>query len=236
MTDTPDQPFDRYIVLDFETTGLSPGYQPVEIAWLEFDKDFNVIDKVQAFVNPHIPIEVSAEKVHGINDIMVLGAPTLTDFMVKKRHDQFREDRVLVVGHNVQFDVPFFAPYCREAESLCTMMLSLVVNPEAASHALGSIAELLGVVELPTHRAASDVATCFAVLRYYSVGSGANILGLLERSRSLNGDSMMPFGAHQLKLIKDLPASYRQWVLSKFQPDHWLVPILKGLKEPDNGR
>ena len=40
------QSFDRFVVLDFETTGLKRGYKPVEIAWLEFDSDFAVIERV----------------------------------------------------------------------------------------------------------------------------------------------------------------------------------------------
>ena len=35
--------FDRMIVLDFETTGLQPGYRPLEIAWLEFDSLYKVL-------------------------------------------------------------------------------------------------------------------------------------------------------------------------------------------------
>ena len=219
-------PPDRYIVLDFETTGLTPGYRPIEIAWLEFDKDFNVLNTAESLINPRIPIEPSATEVHGITDRLVAESPSLVGFI----GDQFLGDRVLVVGHNVQFDAPFFAPFCREMGTLCTLKLSLVVNPEATSHSLGSLAELLGVVEEPTHRAAADVATCFSVLRYYSLSLGVGLGGLLERSRSLNADSIMSFGAHRGKPIRDLPSSYKGWVLAKFDPGHWLVEVLRGLE------
>lgn len=234
MPATPDQPFDRYIVLDFETTGLAPGYRPVEIAWIEFDEDLNMVEAVESLINPYIPIEASATKVHGITDFMVAEAPTLTEFLVEDRLDQFRDSRVLVVGHNVKFDLPFFLPYCRSAESLCTMMLSLVMRPEATSHTLSAMATLLGVVEEPTHRAASDVATCFAVLKSFSDSSGGNMWGMLQLSRSLNADSKLPFGTRRGTVIRDLPPSYRRWVLANFQPDHWLVPILQALEDGDD--
>ena len=49
--------FDRMIVLDFETTGLQPGYRPVEIAWLEFDSLYKVSQSVTSLIDPQIPIE-----------------------------------------------------------------------------------------------------------------------------------------------------------------------------------
>lgn len=223
--------FDRYIVLDFETTGLAPGFRPVEIAWLEFDEDLNVIHNFDSLLNPGIPIEESATKVHGITDEMVAEAPTLDQFMAEDIWDPFLEDRVLVVGHNVKFDLPFFLPYCRSAESLCTMMLSLVLEPLATKHTLSAMATLLGVVEQPTHRASSDVATCFAVLKSFSDREEASIEWLLQQSRSLNADSKLPFGTRRGTIIRDLPLSYRQWVLANFQPDHWLVLILQALED-----
>ena len=41
------------IVLDFETTGLNPGYKPVEIAWVEFDTNFNELEQVGSLINTH---------------------------------------------------------------------------------------------------------------------------------------------------------------------------------------
>ena len=44
--------FDRMIVLDFETTGLQPGYRPVEIAWVEFDSLYNELQSVTSLIDP----------------------------------------------------------------------------------------------------------------------------------------------------------------------------------------
>jgi len=68
--------FDRMIVLDFETTGLNPGYKPVEIAWVEFDSNFNELEQVGSLINPRIPIEPGAQRTHGLSLIHILTLPT----------------------------------------------------------------------------------------------------------------------------------------------------------------
>ena len=99
--------FDRMIVLDFETTGLQPGYRPVEIAWLEFDyiyDRFNVSESVTSLIDPQIPIEPGAQKVHGISSEMLAGMPTLEQFLQCEHADKFADEHVLVVAHNAAFD------------------------------------------------------------------------------------------------------------------------------------
>ena len=64
--------FDRMIALDFETTGLNPGYRPLEIAWVEFDSNFNVVEQVNSLINPHIPIESGALRTLGISAEMLV--------------------------------------------------------------------------------------------------------------------------------------------------------------------
>ena len=81
--------FDRMIVLDFETTGLQPGYRPVEIAWLEFDSIYKVSQSVTSLIDPQMPIEPGAQKVHGISSEMLVGKPTLEEFLHGEHADKF---------------------------------------------------------------------------------------------------------------------------------------------------
>jgi exodeoxyribonuclease X len=223
------QKFDHYLVVDFETTGLSPGYRPLEIAWLEFDTDFNVIESVESLINPQMDIEPGAEKVHGISAGMVATAPTLDEFIKTHHGDKFRESNVLIVAHNAKFDFPMFAPYCGHAAQLCTMMLGLKLYPNSSSHQLGVLAKLVGVEKEPTHRALDDVETCFALLQHYSVANTLSIDGLIKLAQSFDGDSTMPFGKHKGTKIKDLPSDYASWLAKTLEPDHWVIQILKTL-------
>ena len=156
--------FDRMIVLDFETTGLQPGYRPVEIAWLEFDSIYKVSQSVTSLIDPQMPIEPGAQKVHGISSEMLAGKPTLEQFLQGEHADKFANEHVLVVAHNAAFDLPMFAPFCKKATSLCTMRLAQALYPTAENHKLQTLASMFAVEVEPTHRAMADVGACFELL------------------------------------------------------------------------
>ncbi len=223
------QSFDRYVVLDFETTGLNRGYKPVEIAWLEFDRDFAVIERVDSLINPNMAIEEGATKVHGITSAMVADSPTLDKFVVGTHSDKFRDGRTLIVAHNAKFDLPMISRYCGDATALCTMMLSFVLMPEAKNHQLGTLTELCGVQVAPTHRALADVEACFLLLQHFATNWSLTLERMIELTGSFNGDSVMPFGRYQGTTIKELPSDYVDWMFGKFESDHWVVQILKNL-------
>ena len=149
--------FDRMIALDFETTGLNPGYRQLEIAWVEFDCNFNVVEQVSSLINPHIPIEPGAQRTHGISAEMLVNEPSLDDFLKKTHAGKFANEHVLVVAHNASYDVPMFLPYCKKITALCTMRLGQTPYPDARNHTLQTLSTLLNVDIEPTHRALDDL-------------------------------------------------------------------------------
>ena len=222
-----DRPFDNYIVVDFETTGLAPGYRPVEIAWLEFDENFNEIESVESLINPQMPIEPGAEKVHGISDAMVADAPTLKDFIRDQHSDKFKRGNVLVVAHNAKFDLPMFAPFCGQATQLCTMNLGRKIYPAAPSFKLAVLAKICGVHKVPTHRALDDVETCFALLKHFSLSKSLSINELIELEQAVDPDAVMPFGKHKGTKIVDLPKDYAVWLVNTLDKDDWVARQLR---------
>ena len=219
--------FDNYIVVDFETTGLAPGYRPVEIAWLEFDENFCEINSVESLINPQIPIEHGAEKVHGISDAMVKDAPTLDDFITVQHADKFRNSNVLVVAHNAKFDYPMFAPYCAQATQLCTMNLGRKFYPAAPSYKLGVLAKICGVHKVPTHRALDDVETSFALLQHFATANSLSISELIELEQAVDPNAVMPFGKHKGTKIVDLPKDYAIWLIDTLDKDDWVARQLR---------
>jgi DNA polymerase III epsilon subunit-like protein len=222
-----DRTFDNYIVVDFETTGLAPGYRPVEIAWLEFDRDFCEINSVESLINPQMPIEHGAEKVHGISDAMVKDAPTLDDFITVQHSDKFRTSNVLVVAHNAKFDLPMFAPFCGQTTKLCTMNLGRKIYPAAPSFKLAVLAKICGVHKVPTHRALDDVETCFALLKHFSQSKSLSINELIELEQAVDPDAVMPFGKHKGTKIADLPKDYAVWLIDTLDKDDWVARQLR---------
>ena len=221
--------FDRMIVLDFETTGLQPGYRPVEIAWLEFDTLYKVSQSVTSLIDPQIPIEPGAQKVHGISSEMLAGMPTLEEFLQGEHADKFADEHVLVVAHNAAFDLPMFAPFCKKATSLCTMRLAQALYPTAENHKLQTLASMFAVDVEPTHRAMADVGACFELLRTIAKKEDKSIDELLVVASYTSPESLMPFGKHKGKMIKDLPSDYVAWLTSTLEPSHWIHPVIAQL-------
>ena len=221
--------FDRMIVLDFETTGLQPGYRPVEIAWLEFDSLYKVSQSVTSLIDPQMPIEPGAQKVHGISSEMLAGMPTLEEFLQGEHADKFADEHVLVVAHNAAFDLPMFAPFCKKATSLCTMRLAQALYPTAENHKLQTLASMFAVEVEPTHRAMADVGACFELLRTIAKKEDKSIDELLVVASYTSPESLMPFGKHKGKMIKDLPSDYVAWLTSTLEPGHWIHPVLAQL-------
>jgi len=221
--------FDRMIVLDFETTGLQPGYRPIEIAWLEFDSLYKVSQSVTSLIDPQIPIEPGAQKVHGISSEMLAGMPTLEEFLQGEHADKFADEHVLVVAHNAAFDLPMFAPFCKKATSLCTMRLAQALYPTAENHKLQTLASMFAVEVEPTHRAMADVGACFELLRTVAKKEDKSIDELLVVASYTSPESLMPFGKHKGKMIKDLPSDYVAWLSTTLEPSHWIHPVIAQL-------
>ena len=218
--------FDRMIVLDFETTGLKPGYRPVEIAWVEFDSLYNELQSVTSLIDPEIPIEPGAQKVHGISKEMLAGKPTLEQFLQDSHAGKFADEHVLVVAHNAAFDLPMFKPFCKKATALCTMRLSQALYPTAENHKLQTMASMFNVTIEPTHRALDDAGACFQLLKGIADKHEKSLDELVTIASESSPESVMPFGKHKGIKIKDLPSDYVAWLSENLEPTHWIHAVL----------
>jgi len=220
--------FDRMIVLDFETTGLNPGYKPVEIAWVEFDNNFNELEQVGSLINPHMPIEAGAQRTHGISAEMLVNEPTLDDFLTQTHAGKFANEHVLVVAHNASYDVPMFTPYCKKITALCTMLLGQTLYPDAENHKLQTLAALLNVEIEPTHRALDDTLACFYLMKNIATAHSLSIDEMLTLIDSASLDSPMPFGKHKGTKLKDLLSDYVRSLTENLDPGSWVRETLLG--------
>lgn len=96
----------RQIVLDTETTGLSPqqGHRVIEIGAVELVNRRLTGNKFHQYINPERDIDAGAQKVHGITMEFLADKPVFTDLI-----DEFIEfiDGAELVIHNAPFDVGF---------------------------------------------------------------------------------------------------------------------------------
>jgi DNA polymerase III subunit epsilon len=164
---------DRFAVIDFETTGLSPthGDRAIEIGVVMLEGN-RVIDTYQSLINPGMPLPAFITAYTGITNPMVAGAPPAE--VVMPQVLEFVGDCHLV-AHNAAFDRRFWSAEVErlgrptEHPFLCTLLLARRLYPWAPNHRLGTLAELHRIVANGRHhRALADAemtAELFARIR-----------------------------------------------------------------------
>lgn len=152
---------DTVIVLDFETTGLSPngGDRAIEIGAVRIEQG-RVTDRFQSLMNPGMRINSFIEHYTGITNAMLKEAPPCKEAM--KGFADFVEDFDMV-AHNASFDSRFLMSELhrigRESpgEFACSMLAARRLYQDAPNHKLGT---LVAFHQLPNdgtfHRALAD--------------------------------------------------------------------------------
>lgn len=114
----------RYVVLDLETTGLSPTRDRVLslAAFRVVESRILLGDVFSSLVNPERVIPSSVIKIHGIVPSMVAGAPSFEE--VCDRFIRYLGTDILV-GYNVRFDLRFLNIYMQQRYSFSLQNLAL---------------------------------------------------------------------------------------------------------------
>ena len=152
---------DTVIVLDFETTGMSPdqGDRAIEIGAVKLEAG-EVVDRFQCLMNPGMRVNGFIEDYTGITNAMLKQAPPCEEVM--SEFSDFIGDSNLV-AHNASFDRRFLdAECCRigrkyTGEFACSMLAARRVYPDAPNHKLGTLVEFNRLPGDGTfHRALAD--------------------------------------------------------------------------------
>ncbi|MEH6628078.1 MAG: 3'-5' exonuclease [Motiliproteus sp.] len=149
------------VVLDFETTGLSPdqGDRAIEIGAVRL-VDGQIADRFQALMNPSRRVNSFIESYTGISNQMLADAAPCAEVMAD--FAEFIGDFNLV-AHNASFDRRFLESELQRiglngrGDFVCSMLAARRLYPEAPNHKLGT---LVNYKQLPTdgvyHRALAD--------------------------------------------------------------------------------
>ena len=114
----------KLMLIDTETTGVTAADKVCEIAWLEIDEDLNIINSETSLIDPERPIPSGASAVNGITDRMVIGAPTLDEY-IDISDNPFGDPDTLFIAHNAPFDMKFIKKYIHPtSRELCTLRLA----------------------------------------------------------------------------------------------------------------
>lgn len=153
----------RFIVVDVETTGLSPsrGDRIIEIGAVALEEE-RVGDEFHSLIHVKKRIPLVAQQIHGITDEMLTGKPKADEVMPSFR--KFIKDSALV-AHNASFDMGFIShEFLRLGMGLsnpyhCTLELSRSLYPRLRNHKLETVyRHLFGRIPEQTmrHRALDD--------------------------------------------------------------------------------
>ena len=149
------------IVLDFETTGLSPnqGERAIEIGAVKL-VDGMVVDTFQQLMYPGKRINYFIENYTGITNSMLKNAPPCGEVMA-----EFSDfiDGFNLVAHNASFDSRFLdaelhrIKRIQQGEFACSMLIARRVYPDARNHKLGTLVRYKCLPNDGTfHRALAD--------------------------------------------------------------------------------
>ena len=187
------------VVLDVETTGLSPRYgdRICEIGIVRA-RDEQILDTYQTLVNPQRPISPGAAKVNGLRDADVSQAPLFADIASEVLA---RVDGATLLCHNAPFDLGFLDAELSSL-GLAWGPVGVIDTLEIArryfdfdSNSLAAIADSLGIETPQAHRALGDALTTFHVFRRFQrklAGQGRDLVGSYRTMRTLAEDVILP--------------------------------------------
>lgn len=152
---------DTVVVLDFETTGLSPdqGDRAIEIGAVKIVNG-KIVERFQKLMNPGFAISGFISEYTGITNAMLKNAAPCREVMAE--FHEFIGDHNLV-AHNASFDRKFLDAEFGKISKLytgsfsCSMLLSRRLIPEAVNHKLETLVRHLKIeAEGAFHRALYD--------------------------------------------------------------------------------
>ncbi|MCB2203947.1 DEDD exonuclease domain-containing protein [bacterium] len=164
----------EFVVCDVETTGLSPDRNRItEIALVRL-RGNQIVDRYSSLINPKQFIPEEIQRLTGITNAMVYGAPPAEDVMSEVR--RFIGDAIFV-GHNVRFDRSFVDATLRrcgleplQVPNLCTARLARRLIPKKSKKNLGALAAHFNIRIRNRHRATGDAeATAVVLLNFIRI-------------------------------------------------------------------
>ena len=150
--------FPSLAFVDLETTGAAATADRItEIGIVEVDE--SGVREWSCLVNPGAPISPFIERLTGISNAMVAGAPAFAEVADEVRA---RLAGRLFIAHNARFDYGFLKNEFKRAGEefratvLCTVRLSRKLFPQHARHNLDSLIARHGLAVSSRHRALGD--------------------------------------------------------------------------------
>ena len=168
---------DDYVLVDIETTGLSPRTDEIiEIGAIKV-KENKIIDKYDSLIRIDRPLNPFITNLTGItNEMLQKGKDSM---QVLEEFMDFTGQNI-IIGHNVNFDINFIYDKCEiyldsyfKNDFIDTMRIAKKIMPNCRNYKLGTLAEMFNVDYKNAHRGLKDVEITYEVynkLKEYAKG------------------------------------------------------------------
>ncbi|HIS27364.1 MAG TPA: 3'-5' exoribonuclease [Candidatus Pullilachnospira intestinigallinarum] len=204
---------DSYVVVDLETTGLSPREDHIlEIGAVKV-RDGKVTDTYAVFVDPGCPIPEPIRNLTGITDEMVRGqrtaAQALEEFLAFCKGDD-------LMGHNLPFDYGFLKqqaviqhlPF--EKRGIDTLKIARCLLDGLSSRSLTSLCDYFHIDRSRAHRALHDALATHQLYQCLQKTAGEEARGLFEPAPLFyRAKKISPITDSQKRYLKDLAKYHR---------------------------
>ena len=160
---------DSFVIVDLETTGLSPiNSEIIEIGAIKVVNN-EVVDTMDVFVKPSRPLSPFTTRLTGITNEMVDEGLSIKQAL--KVFEEFSYGMRLM-AHNAKFDMGFLDTYMRKklgkaapTNTLDTLAMSRAIVKDVPNHKLGTLATHFNIDYSGAHRSLRD---CEITLEVYN--------------------------------------------------------------------
>lgn len=157
-----------YVVVDIETTGLSPqSANIIELAAVRYTAGVES-GRFVSLINPHFSIPSNIVDLTGITDEMLIDAPDLSDVFLD--YLEFLGDSILV-AHNANFDINFLYDVTRgmtgaplKNNFVDTLRIARSCRLPVSNNKLSTLVDYFDIPDKPNHRAADDCVATHCLL------------------------------------------------------------------------
>ncbi len=158
---------DNYVLVDIETTGLSPIYDDIiEIGAIKVENN-KVVGEYNQLIKTDRSLPPMITELTGITDEMLATGKMLET--VLEEFIGFVGDNV-IIGHNINFDLGFLCNKCKKYlnynlnnDYIDTLYLARKLVPNSYNHKLGTLAKLFNISYEGAHRGLKDVEITYEV-------------------------------------------------------------------------
>lgn len=208
-------------VVDFETTGMEPPAEVIEVGWSDYDTQTGDVCAPSSYLCGADAIPPENRAVHHIRMADLEGKPKFSP----ERLFADTAEIGAFAAHNMNFEQQWFGDH--GAKLICTYKAALRVWPDAPSHANMALAYWLedqGKIRMnaewttPTHRAGPDAYVTANILKalFAAGATGRDMVAWTKEPKLM---PRVTFGKHKGASWPDIPASYLAWLIGSDMDD-----------------